>query len=513
MDKIKSTGSITDLKQTYTAFPQFLEEVKVTLHEMYRGDGGSELLTLPRGVPPSVFSKFMTHNPLSVCIPAENGGRGGKMNEIMAMVSAASYESLPLALTIGINSALFIQPVSKYANNETKTAVFNRFLKDREMGGLMITEPDFGSDALNMQTFCTPNENTYHLKGTKHWAGLTGSANFWLLTARERSASGNLKRDMDFFVCDRSAPNQQIVVEEFYDNLGLHQIPYGRNIIDVEIPKSQKLIPKTTGVNLLLDLLHRSRLQFPAMGLGFVQRMLDEAIDHCKQRNVGGKSLFTYDQVQFRLSRLQASYTILSTMCAHSSQIGGLENDLQTSGLLANAIKTTTTDLMQEAAQSLVQLVGARAFRYSHIGGRGIADSRPFQIFEGSNDILYIQIAEAVVKLMKQSGEKNLYKFLSQFDLTKNASESLKKLIDFNINEQLTQRKLNEFGLVISRIISLQIVIDAENKGFRKDLISNSITILTKEIAGFIGTFTTNDSTLLIEDYGKNSNWFDFVKR
>jgi alkylation response protein AidB-like acyl-CoA dehydrogenase len=507
-----NTETTSEANNAHKPFPQFMDDIKVTMREMYRGEGGSEILTLPRGVPPTVFSKFMPHNPLSVCIPEENGGRGGKMQEIMAMVSAASYESLPLALTLGINSALFIQPVAKYARPEVKDAVFGRFLKDKEMGGLMITEPDFGSDALNMQTYCIEKEHSYHLHGKKHWAGLTGSANFWLLTARERTESGNLKRDMDFFVCDRSVPNQQIVVEEFFDNFGLHQIPYGRNSIDVDIPKVQKLVPKTTGVNLLLDLLHRSRLQFPAMGLGFVQRMLDEAIEHCNQRIVGGKSLSSYDQVQFRLARLQASYTIISAMCLYSSENGGLENDLHTSGLVPNSIKTITTDLMQDAAQSLVQLIGAKAYKYSNIGARGIADSRPFQIFEGSNDILYIQIAEAVLKLMKQAGKNNLYEYLLTNEQTNKAITSLRAALDFELNNPVSQRKLTELGQVIARIISMQIVINAAEKGFRNDLIENSLTILRKEVIGIMGAFMVKDSTLIIEDYTSNSYWFDLVK-
>ena len=44
------------------------------------------------------------------------------------------------------------------------------------MGGLMITEPDFGSDALNMQTSNVKEGSNYHIKGTKHWQGLTGMA-------------------------------------------------------------------------------------------------------------------------------------------------------------------------------------------------------------------------------------------------------------------------------------------------------------------------------------------------
>ena len=57
-------------------------------------------------------------------------------------------------------------------------------------------------------------------------------------------------------------------------------------------------------------------------------------------------------------------------------------------GFEANIIKTVSSDLMQESAQTLVQLVGAAAYKLNHIDGRAIVDSRPFQIFEGSNDIL-----------------------------------------------------------------------------------------------------------------------------
>jgi alkylation response protein AidB-like acyl-CoA dehydrogenase len=83
---------------------------------------------------------------------------------------------------------------------------------------------------------------------------------------------------------------------------------------------------------MMLDLLHRSRMQFPGMGMGFIKRMLDEAVAHCKSRFVGGKSLFSYDQVQQRLSRLQASFTVCSAMCANSSAKAGIETIFRPSG-------------------------------------------------------------------------------------------------------------------------------------------------------------------------------------
>ncbi|WP_319500358.1 acyl-CoA dehydrogenase family protein [uncultured Draconibacterium sp.] len=468
-------------------------------------------LSLKRGLPPFVMREIMSVNPLSVGIPTQYGGRGGVMKENIGLLATASYESLALSLTFGINSALFLQPFGKFGQDEVKAPVFNRFLNDKAMGGLMITEPDYGSDALNMQTSYTESGSKYHLKGKKHWAGLTGWADFWLLSARQQSKSEKLQRDIDFFLCDVTAPGQNIVVEEFFENLGLYAIPYGRNRIDVQLPQTHKLVPETTGVKMMLDLLHRSRMQFPGMGMGFIQRMLDEALTHCKERMVGGKSLFNYDRVQHRLSKLQASYTICSAMCANSSEKAGLDVDLSSQGMEANAVKSVITDLMQEAAQSVVQLVGAKAYKLNHIAGRGTADSRPFQIFEGSNDILYAQISEGLVKMMKRAKERNLFQFLKGYDLTDKAVHFVKSQVDFNLDLQIPQRKLVEMGKIIGRVISLNQVLDLSEKGFNKELIDGSVAFLQQEITKLMSAFNFKNEEKVVDGYDENTSWMNFV--
>lgn len=492
-------------------FESFLKNLKAQMKNVFHTRADVNQLAIKRGMPPFVMREIMSLNPLAIGIPTEFGGRGCRMEENIALLAAASYESLALSLTFGINSALFLQPVGKYAQEDAKAPIFNRFLNQQNMGGLMITEPDFGSDALNMQTSFTEQNGRYHLQGTKHWAGLTGWAEFWLLTARERSLSGDLKRDIDFFICDVNSPDQQIVVEEFYENLGLYQIPYGRNRLDVHIPKLQKLIPETTGVKMMLDLLHRSRMQFPGMAMGFIHRLLDESIAHTNQRQIGGKPLMSYDQVQQRLAKLQASYTIASAMCANSSQKAGVENDLSGIGFEANSVKSVVTDLMQEAAQSATQLVGAQAYKLNHIAGRSITDSRPFQIFEGSNDILYAQISESLVKMMKKTKESNLFQFLRNYDLTSKSAIFMKDMLDFELNLNLPQRKMVELGQVLGRIVSFEMVINLGEKGFRSDLINNGLTMLSQEITSLMSSFNHQNTTSVIEGYQDESDWLSFV--
>lgn len=494
-------------------FSDFIDRYKNKLHNLFNVEDDIDELSVNRGLPQDIFEEVMDCKPLSVFIPEEYGGRGAETYEALAMLEASSYESLPLSLMMGINGALFLQPVVNYGSEKIKQPIFDRFLHENNMGGLMITEPNFGSDALHMETSFKKVKGesgpAYKVSGTKHWAGLTGAADFWLITARKSNGGDSLGRDIGFFIHDSRRGG--IEVEEYYKNLGLYMLPYGRNKIDITVPEEYKLKPKTIGIKMMLDVLHRSRLQFPGMGMGFLKRMMDEAITHCKERYVGGQSLFNYDQVKKRLNRIQSSFTVCSAMCAFTSENVPITKDVSNMDLTANAIKTYTTDLMQQAAQSLLQLTGAKGYRLDHIAGRSLVDSRPFQIFEGSNDILYQQISESVLKSMRKLKLKNLHKFLDEFNTTERASDYFSDILDFKIDHQLTQDRLVELGRIISRVISLEFTLRLGDKGFNQQLINNAISTLRSDVERMVTTFVNDRTPEVVEDYEESSSWLKSI--
>jgi len=493
-------------------FDTFRDAFRETLQNVFSRRADFNELSTSRGLPPFVMREIQSLTPLSVFIPEEYGGRGGHVHECQAILATASYESLALSLTLGINGALFLQPLTKYGHDSIKGPVFERFIEDKNMGGLMITEPDYGTDALNMKTSYTKEDGTYHVDGTKHWAGLTGWADFWLITARRQGSDGELGRDIDFFVADMNRPEQMIEVEEFYENLGLYMIPYGRNHVDIQVPEEHRLQPHSTGIKMMLDTLHRSRIEFPGMGMGFLQRILDEALAHCKERFVGGKPLIDYDQVQRRITEIQAAFTACSAMCLHTSEHAHTDNDLAGEALTANAIKTVVTDLMQDASQSLLQLMGGKGYRLDSVAGRSVVDSRPFQIFEGSNDVLYQQISEAMLKSMRQMKEKNLETFLSDHDLTSRAVEYFNDALNFEVDQSLSQRKLVELGRILGRVVTMELVIELGDRGFRSDLISNCLQVFRRNVEGLLAGYRETGDTSVVEDYVEGSAWLDFVQ-
>lgn len=489
-------------------FETFIKEYRSKLAKLFNKDEETDKTTLERGISEKKLDSILTIKPLASFIPSEYGGFGGNTAEALAMLEASSYQSLPLSLMMGINGALFLQPIANYGTESMKKEVYNRILNDNKMGGLMITEPDYGSEALKMQTSYIHNKSTgsYQIEGLKHWAGLTGMADYWLMTAREKNGKGDLGRDISFFVHDTR--NGGIEVEQYYNNLGLYMLPYGRNRVNINVPEDHKLQPNGTGITMMLDLLHRSRLQFPGMGMGFLRRMMDEALDHCKQRFVGGNSLLSYDQVKSRIAKLQSYFTVCSAMCNFTSSNVPLTKNTSRMDVEANSIKTVVTDYMQKASQSLLQLTGAKGYRLDHIAGRSTVDSRPFQIFEGSNDILYQQISESVLKMMRKIKRSNLYDFLSEYDLTVRSSDYFKELTNIEIDPKMPQRKLVQLGQALGRMVSMEFTLNLGDQGFNRDLIDNAVEVLREEIQVLLTGFNTPADTILVEDLDDNSSWF-----
>lgn len=504
-DVIKTSS----LKKNISAF---LKEYQEKLSELFTERNEENQLVNNRGLPPYIMRQVLDCKPLTTFIPKEHGGRGAITSEALAMLDTTSYQSLPLSLMMGINGALFLQPLAKYGHQTAQDDIFKRFVKDNNMGGLMITEPDFGSDALRMQTgFSQDNESgDYKIQGTKHWGGLTGWADYWLITAREMDKNGNLSRDIGFFVHDSA--NGGIEVEEYYKNLGLLMLPYGRNKLNITVPDEYRLQSPSTGVKMMLDILHRSRLQFAGMSTGFIRRILDEAVDHCKLRYVGGKSLFNYDQVKERLANLQSYFTVSSAMCYFSSKNVPLGQDTSKMDVAANSIKSVVSDYMHEASQSLMQLLGAKGYRLDNFGGRAFVDSRPFQIFEGSNDILYQQISESILKTMKKSKIDNLYQFLKDYSLTNHSADYFKDQLNFDVDHKMAQRKMVQLGRALGRIVSMNMTIKMGESGFNNDLIANSIKSLTSEINMLVAKFSSNGDAVIIDNYQTESSWSQLIR-
>jgi alkylation response protein AidB-like acyl-CoA dehydrogenase len=362
----------------------------------------SELLN-PAGYKPEFLRSLLRSGALRELFSPTSTAEGS-----LETVRQAAYHSVELALSLGITVSLFTAPVRRFAPALWRSQLEEGFLSGGQLGGMMITEPGCGTDMMACRTWCRRTGTGYELTGTKHWAGLTGLADYWLILAKDETADRSQRfPSLNFFIC-RNDPKAFEVVK-FYGTAGLRSIPYGVTEIRA---REEVLGPLLVGNSVrrfreIHSILQRSRISISAITLGACQRIAADALAHVQSRHVFGRALGGYGQAQARIAEIEAgrdiSRALFGVACREAARADA-SDDAEVDGLSANVVKVVCTDLAFAAATSASQLLGGNSYRTDTYIGRATADLRPFRIFEGSNDVLCEAVWAAIEKAAKTGG-------------------------------------------------------------------------------------------------------------
>jgi len=374
----------------------------VTAFEALRALPESEILN-PAGYAPEFLRALLRSGALRLLFQADS-----RAEDRLAIVRECAFHSVEMAPSLGITVSLFTDPVRRHAPALWKEHLEEGFLSGGRLGGMMITEPGCGTDLTALETRCRSVGDGWELEGTKHWAGLSGLADYWLVLARDVE-EGRVHRfpSVNFYLC-RADPESFRLVKK-YGSAGLRSIPYGKTEIRA---RAGVLGPLFSGnradrFRQIHGLLQRSRISIAAITAGACDRTAREVQAHVQARRVFGRSLSDYGQVQARVAEIESAREISGVLyeiaCREAAISDADGSDVP--ALIANAVKVVCTDLAFAVANSASQLLGGESYRTDTWIGRAAADLRPFRIFEGSNDVLCDAIWQAVEKSGKQGGE------------------------------------------------------------------------------------------------------------
>ncbi len=336
----------------------------------------------------SFLSDFLKQGPLHHFIPVSLGGSFKDTPTWLSLLDMVSYHSLSLGLTLGITGSLFLRPMTRLAPKALSSAVLPRFIGSSELGGMMITEPTGGTDIFGLNSTVSRTHGQVTLNGVKCWGGLTGRAEHWIVAARVKKGDKLTRRVAMVYV---PLASEGVKVEQYFDALGLQPIAYGSTrYSNVSIPEENVITPPGgSALRGILDTLFRSRMGIAAIAAGQCRRLADEVEDRASSRIAFGKTISEYDQVQYRISGLRGRQQINESLWHFTGAWDDLQSDISGDNYLVNAAKVCATDGLCAAADSAVQVFAAAAYKRNHVVGRAFTDSRPFQIFEGSNDVLH----------------------------------------------------------------------------------------------------------------------------
>lgn len=192
------------------------------------------------------------------------------------------------------------------------------------------------------------------------------------------------------FIVDRDMSGVRVGAKE--DKMGLRLSNTTELFLDdVFVPDDRVLGKVGEGMKLALNALNLSRAFVCTMGVGIMQRALNEALVYAKERKQFGKSLTSFQLVQGLLADMAIKTEAARCVVNNTMRLMDAGSLVQTEGAICKAF---VTDAMQEVVSNAVQILGGYGYSREYPAEKPMRDAKVFQIFEGTNQIQRITIAK-----------------------------------------------------------------------------------------------------------------------
>ena len=344
------------------------------------------------GFPHEAMAAMAQADLFRVFIPEGYEGIGGGCMEICIVAEELSRVCAGVATTYSAN-ALAAQPIILAGNEEQKKKYLSRIASGESFAAFALTEPAAGSDAGGIQTTAIETDTGFVLNGTKQFITNGEIADIYTVLASTDPRRG--ARGLSAFVVEKGTPGFSFGKEE--NKMGIRASKTTELVFqDCEIPKENLLGRKGSGFITAMKTFDHTRPGVGAQAVGIAQGALDEAIAYAKERHQFGRAITTFQGIQFMIADLATQIEAARALVYSTARMidRGVKNVSKESAMA----KLFASDVAMRVTTDAVQIVGGYGYMRDYPLEKYMRDAKITQIYEGTNQIQRLVVANALIK-------------------------------------------------------------------------------------------------------------------
>ena len=318
---------------------------------------------------------------LGITVSEEYGGSGlGYLAHAVTM-EEISRGSASVGLSYGAHSNLCVNQIFRNGSGEQKRRYLPRLISGEDVGALAMSEPDAGSDVVNMALHAEKKGDHYVLNGTKMWITNGPEADTFVIYGKTDPESGS--RGITAFLVEKSFSGFHASPK--LDKMGMRGSSTSELVFqDCEVPEENVLGGVGEGVRVLMSGLDFERLVLAGGPLGIMQSCLDVVIPYVHQREQFGQPIGEFQLIQAKLADM---YTAISASQSYVYSVAraadrGESSRKDSAGCLLFAAEQAT-----KAALQAVQTLGGNGYLNDFATGRLLRDAKLYEIGAGTSEI------------------------------------------------------------------------------------------------------------------------------
>lgn len=339
--------------------------------------------------PKEIYDKAIELGYQMLEVPEEYGGLGLPGETILAMYEEMAWSDAGFAVTMAASN-LALKPIL-IAGTEEQKQKYCDVVINGGLGAFGLTEPNAGSDPGAGKTTAVKDGDDYILNGRKCFITNAPVADFFIITALTDKTKG--LKGMSAFIIDKDTPGLSTTNHE--NKMGIRtSITSDVVLEDVRIPASQRLGEEGTGFATAMKTLDLARMFVGGLAVGIAQRALDEGIAYTKTRQQFGRPVAKNQALQFKMADMAMQIELARQMVAHAHKLYELGLPY---GKEAAMAKCYAGDMAVQVTLDGIQLFGGYGYSREYPVEKLLRDAKIFQIFEGSNEIQRVVIANHIL--------------------------------------------------------------------------------------------------------------------
>jgi alkylation response protein AidB-like acyl-CoA dehydrogenase len=340
--------------------------------------------------PLEIFKKLAEMGIMGLPFSEEYGGAGADTISFAIVTEYLSRACASTGITYSAHISLGGAPLSLFGTEEQKHKYLTPICTGESFGSFGLTEPNAGSDAGGTRTAAIEENNEFVINGNKCFITNASYAKHLAITAVTNDLGG--EKEISAIIVPTSAKGFTII--DNYEKMGLNASNTTELVLeDVRVPTENLLGKRGAGFKQFLVTLDGGRIGIGAMAVGIAQGAFDKALAYAKERKQFGKSITSFQAIQFKLADMAMKIELARNMVYKAAWLKDQKRPFSKEAAMC---KLYASEICMEVTNQAIQIHGGYGYMKEYQVERMMRDAKLLEIGEGTSEVQRIVISRII---------------------------------------------------------------------------------------------------------------------
>lgn len=339
---------------------------------------------------PALPGQFFELGLMGIEVPEKFGGAETNFFMSILAIEALSRVDASAGVMVDVQNTLVNNAFLNFGSEALKQKYLPQLVTDK-LGAYALSESGSGSDAFALKTKAVDKGDHWELTGQKMWITNSKEADIFIVFA-------NINYDLGYkgitaFIVEKDFPGFSVGKKE--DKLGIRASSTCELILDAcVVPKDNVLGEVGKGYKVAIETLNEGRIGIGAQMIGLAQGVFDATIAYTKEREQFGKTISSFQAVQFQLAQLATEIESARLLVYNAARLKESGKNFIKQAAMAKLI---SSQVAQRVSSAAIDLFGGNGFTKEYPVEKYYRDSKIGTVYEGTSNMQLQTIAKILL--------------------------------------------------------------------------------------------------------------------